>query len=106
MRLPFNQLLPVPADHLFYRCYISGSLLAYINRVILDVKCHLLTLLERLEAVTYDCGEMNENICPLFVIVSDKAVTLNIIKPSYCTVYHLYYPFLIKFSVGSGINTA
>lgn len=59
-----------------------------VLRVSLGLKRDLLALVERLEAVALNRGEMHENILAA-LIVGDEAVAFFCVKPFYCTITHL-----------------
>ncbi|SEJ80520.1 hypothetical protein SAMN04488127_2873 [Bhargavaea ginsengi] len=53
---------------------------------LLNVKRHLLTFVQRFEAVTLDCGEVYEYVVSTFTF--DKAKTFFCVKPFNCTLFH------------------
>ena len=53
------------------------------------VELHCLTLLEALETVRIDRRVVNEHV--LAVLTADKAKPLGIVKPFYCSLFHVHY---------------
>ena len=66
---------------------VDGAHFAAVLRVGLDVEGDLLALLQRLEAVALDGGEVDENVVAA-VIVGDEAEALGFVEPFDSTVIH------------------
>src|ERR1700730_6950430 len=55
------------------------------------VELHLLPFLQAAEAASLNSGEMHENILP--ILTTDEAITFGVVKPLYCSLFHLMFLF-------------
>ena len=61
-------------------------------RTVNNLELYSRTLLEGFEAISINCCVVYEYV--IATILLDKTKTLSVIKPFYCTFYHLYYSLL------------
>ena len=61
-------------------------------RSLYDVELDLLTFLQTAKTVGLDGGEVNENV--LAILAAEKTITLGIVKPLYCSCFHVLLVFL------------
>ena len=61
-----------------------------------DVELHRRTLLETLKAGRLDGGEMDENV--LSTGAAQKAVSLRVVKPLHCSLFHCVLPCFVEIS--------
>ena len=55
-------------------------------RALDDVELHWLAFLQAAKTVRLNCGEVNENIFPVFT--RNKAIALRVIEPLNCSLFH------------------
>jgi len=61
-------------------------------RPLYDIELDLLTFLQAAKTVGLDGGEVNENV--LAILAAEKTITLGIVKPLYCSCFHVLLVFL------------
>lgn len=77
----------VSQKQLCYYSNVGSAGLAAVLRIGLGIESNLLTFLERLEALSVDCGEMYKYFLA-GCIVGDETITLLCVEPLNCTVVH------------------
>lgn len=77
-------------SRLLSRLYVDSASSARVLRISFDIESNSLTLVQSLEAVGYDSGEMYEYVLAALV-VGNEAEALICVKPFYCTFAHVRY---------------
>jgi len=67
-----------------------------------DIELHWLAFLQAAKSVRLNCGEMNEDILAIFP--ADKAISLGVIEPLYCSLFHCVtrIPYFMRFALFVG----
>ena len=74
-------------SRLLSRLYVDSASSARVLRISFDIESNSLTLVQSLEAVSNDSGEMYEYIIAT-IFLRDEAIAFFCVKPFYCTFAH------------------